>query len=62
MTEQSIGTLAADIVNRLAAKTGRPKPFAVDMYPITDRAIWLELRKRDVTASAAAALLGVLFQ
>lgn len=59
MTEQSIGTLAADIVNRLAAKTGRPKPFAVDMYPITDRAIWLELRKRDVTASAAAALLGV---
>lgn len=32
--------------------------MAIERIPITDRATWLALRTRDVTASAAAALLG----
>lgn len=57
MTEQSIGALSAKLVNRLADKTGRARPFA-DIFPISDRASWLALRKQDITASGAAALLG----
>lgn len=59
MSAQSIGALAADVVNRLAVKQGRPRPFTIEQYAVTSREEWLALRKRDITASAAAALLGV---
>ena len=39
--------------------TGRALPEGVIVTPITDREQWLELRRRDVTASVIAALLGV---
>lgn len=57
-TVQSIGSLAADLVNSLADKTGRDRPFA-ERIPIVSRKQWLTLRKQDITASAAAALLGI---
>jgi len=58
MTARPIGSLAAQIVNGLAERSGRPRPFA-DVIPIADRESWLAMRKQDVTASGAAALLGV---
>ena len=58
MTIQSIGALSADIVNRLAEQTGRPRPFPVEQHPVTTRGEWLRWRKQDITASGAAALLG----
>jgi hypothetical protein len=58
MTERSIGSLAAEITNRLAEQTGRQRPFGVEQHPVTDRGEWLRWRRQDITASGAAALLG----
>jgi putative phage-type endonuclease len=58
MTARSAGSLDAEIVNRLAEKQGRPMPFA-EQHPVTSRTDWLKLRRQDITASGAAALLGV---
>lgn len=58
MNALPLGAVAAELVNRLADKTGRERPFA-ERIPITGRAQWLALRKQDITASGAAALLGV---
>lgn len=43
----------------LARSLARKSNPGVEAIPISDRASWLAMRKRDVTASAAGALLGV---
>jgi putative phage-type endonuclease len=58
MSVEPIGAIAARLVNKLAHDRGRAPPFA-ERIDIADRRQWLELRKKDVTASDAAALLGV---
>ena len=49
---EKLGDVAADIVTNLHVPPG------VESFPAIDRAAWLEMRKRDVTASVAAALFG----
>jgi putative phage-type endonuclease len=58
-TARSIGRVAAEVVNRLAEKTGRELPFGVETHIIADRTSWLALRTHDLTASDIPAVIGV---
>lgn len=49
----SLGDAAARVVESV-----RPARSGVETWPVTDRASWLARRTKDVTASAAGALLG----
>lgn len=53
-TFTTLGAAAGGLVGRL-----RPARTGVETWSITDRAAWLARRQKDVTASAAGALLGV---
>lgn len=55
MTFTPLGEAAASILDGLSRSTRR----GVERFPATDRAAWLAMRERDVTASVAGALLGV---
>jgi hypothetical protein len=52
---QSIGQAAARVVAGLSDVQGRSR---LEIWPVTDRASWLARRTKDVTASAAGAVLG----